>query len=385
MSTSPNTRPGKLVLENGFVLQGELFGAKPESQGGEVVFNTAMSGYQEIITDPSYAGQVVAMTYPLIGNYGINREDDERERVHMRGLIVRELSMLTSGTRNKGGLDAMLEECKVPGIAGVDTRALTRVLREQGAMKGIIVDASVSDEDAIARAKVSEGPSDRDFTRDVTLSESADWSEAYASEFAESSYLKADASIKRLRCAAIDYGAKRNILRCLAQAGFDVRVFPATASAEEILATNPDGIFLSNGPGDPALLTDAIGEVKKLLASKTPLFGICLGHQLMTWALGGRTFKLKFGHHGANHPVRDEDTGRVEITSQNHGFATDPEHLPSDVVITHYNLNDQTISGMKSTALPAFSVQFHPEASPGPHDSLHLFQRFYELASGAKV
>lgn len=370
--------PGRIVLENGFSLDGQLFGATPANSVGEVVFNTAMTGYQEIITDPSYAGQIVVMTYPLIGNYGTNEEDNERERVHMRGLVVRELSAITSNFRSHRPLAELLRISGVAGIQGVDTRALTRVIRDTGAMRGAIASAAESVESVVKRLKASPGLSDIDFVKQVTLAETREWSEGYTSAFAEDTFLK-HAGAKRFKCAAIDYGAKSNILRCLVQAGFDVRVFPCTATADEILATNPDCAFLSNGPGDPAILDYAISTVKGLISAKLPIFGICLGHQLLTWALGGKTFKLKFGHHGANHPVKDLTTDTIEITSQNHGFATDPESLPADVEVTHINLNDQVVSGLRWKNGPVFSVQFHPEASPGPHDSLHLFNRFYQM------
>jgi len=376
-------RAGRIVLENGFSLDGQLFGAMPPAGFagvGEVVFNTAMTGYQEIITDPSYAGQLVLMTYPLIGNYGVNPEDHERERVHMRGLIVRELSRITSNFRASGPLDDMLRKSGVPGIEGVDTRALTRVLRDAGAMKGMICAAGMPVEQAVAHMKAAPSLSDEDFVKQVTLAESAEWRDGYISEFADSEYLATKPG-HRFKCAGIDYGAKANIFRCLIQAGFDVQVFPATVTADEILKSGADCVFLSNGPGDPARLDYAIATVKGLIAKRVPIFGICLGHQLLTWALGGTTFKLKFGHHGANHPVKDLTTGRIEITSQNHGFATDPATLPKDVEVTHINLNDQVISGIRWKSGPAFSVQFHPEASPGPHDSLHLFRRFHEMVT----
>jgi carbamoyl-phosphate synthase small subunit len=400
-------RPGRIVLENGFNLTGSLFGAHPGSpvgapavasgetarldkaalssnlipRVGEVVFNTAMTGYQEIITDPSYAGQVVMMTYPLIGNYGVNAEDSERERVHMRGLVVRERSRITSNFRSSGPLDEMLRRSGVPGIEGVDTRALTRILRDTGAMKGVIADAATPLDHIMAQIHAAPGLSDEDFVKQVTLAESREWTAGYSSKFADAEYLSARPA-REFNCAAIDYGAKANIFRCLVQAGFRVRVYPCDVTADEIMAGKPDCVFLSNGPGDPARLDYAIATVKGLLARRMPIFGICLGHQILTWALGGSTYKLKFGHHGANHPVKDETTGKVEITSQNHGFATDPKTLPATLEVTHINLNDQVISGIRWKNGPAFSVQFHPEASPGPHDSLHLFARFHRMVSG---
>ncbi|MCK6438928.1 MAG: glutamine-hydrolyzing carbamoyl-phosphate synthase small subunit [Planctomycetes bacterium] len=371
-------REGKLILEDGFTVDGELFGAVRDFSTGEVVFNTALTGYQEIITDPSYAGQMVVMTYPLIGNYGVTPEDNERERVHMRGLIVRELSSITSNCRASGPLDEMLRASNVPGIAGVDTRAITRHIRETGAMKGAIVPASADTTKVIEAVRTDPGLVGVDFVKQATLAEASGWTEGYVSDFADSWHLTGSGK-QRYRCAAIDYGAKANILRCLVQAGFDVKVFPATATAKQILADDPECVFLSNGPGDPAVLDYAIDTVKGILKARVPLFGICLGHQLLTHALGGTTYKLKFGHHGANHPVKDLTTGRVEITSQNHGYATDPKALNDNMEITHINLNDDVISGIRWTKGPAYSVQFHPEASPGPHDSLHLFRRFHDM------
>ena len=377
-------REGKLILEDGFEASGQLFGAGNNMLVGEVVFNTAMTGYQEIITDPSYAGQMVVMTYPLIGNYGVTVEDNEREIVYMRGLIVRELSSISSNFRASGPLDELLRNSNVVGLAGVDTRAITRHIRKSGAMKGAIVPLESAKEDVLQQIKSDPGLEGQDFVKQVTLAECSDWTDGYSSEFAEEAHLNSlpDTTYK---CAAIDYGAKSNILRCLVQAGFKVKVFPATATTEEVLADSPDCVFLSNGPGDPAVLDYCVSTVEGLLEKRVPTFGICLGHQLLTRALGGTTYKLKFGHHGANHPVKDLIADRVEITSQNHGYATDPESVPEDVEVTHINLNDQVVSGIRSKSGPAFSVQFHPEASPGPHDSLHLFKRFYEMVESAKI
>lgn len=364
------------MLEDGRAFRGRLFGS--ERKGfGEVVFNTALTGYQEIITDPSYAGQIVTMTATQIGNYGINAEDNECEKAWLGGFVCRELSSIVSNFRSEKTLSEFLREQDVPGIDGLDTRALTLHLRKHGAMRGVIAPA----QDAaalLADVKASPTMEGQDLVKVVSNRPAWDMKAGYESAFAETSVLKP--LTPRLKCAALDYGAKTNILRCLVQTGFDVRVFNATAKAEEILAWGPDAVFLSNGPGDPAALDYAIAEIKKLIARKLPIFGICLGHQLLTWAFGGRTYKLKFGHHAANHPVKELATGLVEITSQNHGFATDPKSLPADVEISHMNINDNTVSGIRHKTLPVFSVQYHPEASPGPHDSLHLFKRFHAMA-----
>ena len=369
--------PGILLLEDGRSFGGRLFGAQRKGFG-EVVFHTALSGYQEIITDPSYAGQIVTMTATQIGNYGINIEDDEADKPWLSGFVCRELSGIVSNFRSQRTLDDYLRACDVPAIDGLDTRALTLHLRKHGAMRGVI--AAPQDAEALlAEVKASPTMEGQDLVKVVSDHEPYDLNTGYDSAFAEDSVL-VGAGGRSLKCAAIDYGAKKNILRCLVQVGFQVRVFSATATADEILAWGPDAIFLSNGPGDPAALDYAIREIKTLIERKLPIFGICLGHQLLTWAMGGKTYKLKFGHHAANHPVMELETGKVEITSQNHGFATDAKGLPKDVLVTHINQNDQTVSGIKHAELPVFSVQYHPEASPGPHDSLHLFKRFYAMA-----
>ena len=367
--------PGILLLEDGRAFRGRLFGALQKGFG-EVVFNTALTGYQEIITDPSYAGQIVTMTATQIGNYGINLEDDEAAKPWLSGFVCRELSGIVSNFRSQRTLDDFLRASGVPAIDGIDTRALTLHLRKHGAMRGVI--ATEQDAETLLKeVKNSPTMEGQDLVKVVSNHEPYDLNTGYDSPFAEDSVLHTAGT--RLKCAAIDYGAKKNILRCLVQVGFDVRVFCATATAEEILEWGPDAVFLSNGPGDPAALDYAIKEIKQLVAKKLPIFGICLGHQLLTWAFGGKTYKLKFGHHAANHPVKELATGMVEITSQNHGFATDPESLPDDVEVTHINQNDGTVSGIKHKTLPVFSVQYHPEASPGPHDSLHLFRRFRQM------
>lgn len=392
--------PGILLLEDGRAFGGRLFGSARKGFG-EVVFNTAMTGYQEIITDPSYAGQIVTMTATQIGNYGINTEDNEWAKPWLSGFVCRELSGIVSNFRSQQSLHDFLYDHDVPAIDGLDTRALTLHLRRNGAMRGVIAPAGDADK-LLAEVKASPTMEGQDLVKVVSTREPWDMTAGYASEFAECTVLggaqnaaglrraqpSRTAALPRLKCAAFDYGAKTNILRCLVQVGFDVRVFNATSTAEEIMAWGPDAVFLSNGPGDPAALGYAIAEIKKLFEARLPVFGICLGHQLLTWAFGGRTYKLKFGHHAANHPVKELATGQVEITSQNHGFATDPESLPPDVEVTHMNINDNTVSGIRHRELPVFGVQYHPEGSPGPHDSLHLFRRFHDMArkaAGAQV
>ena len=369
---------GILLLEDGRAFRGRLFGSLIKGFG-EVVFNTALSGYQEIITDPSYAGQIVTMTATQIGNYGINIEDDEADKPWLSGFVCRELSGIVSNFRSQRTLDDFLKAHDVPAIDGIDTRALTLHLRKHGAMRGVIA-AEQDAEKLLEEVKASPTMEGQDLVKVVSNHEPYDLNSGYDSKFAEDSVLASGGDSRRLKCAAIDYGAKKNILKCLVQAGFQVRVFSATTSAEEVLTWGPDAVFLSNGPGDPAALDYAIKEIKTLIERKLPIFGICLGHQLLTWAMGGKTYKLKFGHHAANHPVKELETGRVEITSQNHGFASDPESLPDDVEVTHENQNDHTVSGLRHKSLPIFCVQYHPEASPGPHDSLHLFRRFYRMA-----
>lgn len=371
---------GVLLLEDGTVFHGRLFGA-PKKGFGEVVFNTALTGYQEVLSDPSYAGQIVVMTSAQVGNYGITPEDNECEKLWLSGFVIRELSGITSSHRSERSLNDFLEASGVAGIDDLDTRALTLHLRQHGAMRGVIAaaqDLKKLRDEVLASPKM-EG---LDLVKEVSCAKAYDFNVGYESEFADKLALPPFAG-RAIRCAAIDYGAKQNILRCLVQAGFKVRVFPARASLEEILAWNPEAAFLSNGPGDPAALPHEISVVKGLIARKLPIFGICLGHQLLTWAMGGKTYKLKFGHHAANHPVKELATGKVEITSQNHGFATDPKSLPSDVEVTHMNINDNTVSGIRHKTLPVFGVQYHPEASPGPHDSLHLFKRFHDMAEAA--
>ncbi|HTY87337.1 MAG TPA: glutamine-hydrolyzing carbamoyl-phosphate synthase small subunit [Candidatus Acidoferrum sp.] len=376
-----------LALEDGSVFHGRGFGARA-SAGGEVCFNTSMTGYQEILTDPSYKGQIVTMTYPLIGNYGVNEVDVESWRPHVAGFAIRELSPVVSNWRADFSLDEYLKKNGIPGIQGVDTRALTKKLRVRGAMNGFISTEDVSAADAVRRAKefVFLGV---DYVREVTHREAFRWDEkdeqsasfklAAGNQTANARQVRQPLPPADIPIVAFDYGMKYNILRRLRQHGFRTQVLPATASAAEALRHQPAGIFLSNGPGDPAALDYLVREVKILVDSGVPVFGICLGHQILGMAFGGKTFKLKFGHRGANQPVKDLESGRVEITSQNHGFAVDAKSLPSDVAVNRINLNDQTVEGMRHKTRPVFCVQYHPEASPGPHDSTPLFAEFRAL------
>jgi carbamoyl-phosphate synthase small subunit len=379
-----------LALEDGTVFRGESFGAEG-SVCGEVCFNTSMTGYQEILTDPSYKGQIVALTYPEIGNYGVNQEDVESYQPHVSGFIVRELSPIASNYRSRGTLENYLQTHGIPGIKGLDTRALTKKLRVTGSMKGFLSTQPLSDEEAVARARAWPGLVGMDYVKDVTCSkpyrwdpegkQPATWVDSYQEQ--KNPQLTAMPELA-YKIVAYDFGIKYNILRRLREQGFDVTVVPATTPASEVLAMRPDGVFLSNGPGDPAALDYAHRAVSEIIG-KTPLFGICLGHQVMGHALGGSTFKLKFGHRGGNQPVQDLQTGKVSITSQNHGFAVDLNSLDSSQVeLTHVNLNDGTCEGLRHRSHPAFSVQYHPEAAPGPHDANYFFREFRNVVERFK-
>jgi carbamoyl-phosphate synthase small subunit len=374
-----------LALEDGSVFRGQGFGAQAQACG-EVCFNTAMTGYQEILTDPSYKGQIVTMTYPLIGNYGVNPADVESWQPHVAGFAIRELSPVTSNWRARESLGDYLERNGIPGIQGIDTRALTKKLRVRGALNGFISTRDISEQEAVARAKSWPGLVGVDYVKSVTHPKSFLWDETDGQSEVFELARGPDNIVGRkplppadIPIVAFDYGMKYNILRRLRQHGFKVRVAPATTTAAEVLAWKPAGIFLSNGPGDPAVLDYAIKAVGELVHSGTPIFGICLGHQILGQAFGGKTFKLKFGHRGANQPVKNLANGKVEITSQNHGFAVDPATLPKDVVVDRINLNDQTVEGMRHKSKPIFCVQYHPEASPGPHDSTPLFAEFRQM------
>ncbi len=364
-----------LALENGVWYRGESVGAEGEGCG-EVVFNTSMTGYQEVLTDPSYAGQIVAMTCPEIGNYGIAPGDVESRAPHVAGFVMREVSPVASNWRAAGTLREYLAAHGIVAISDIDTRALTRLLRSAGVMRGVIATGAAEPADLVERARRAPLMEGADLVRGVTCEAPFEWrGEPSPGEFLVPPERTAG---RPLRVAAYDFGMKWNILRRFTAYGCDVDVFPATAPAADLLAIEPDGIFLSNGPGDPAALDYAVASARKLVASDRPVFGICLGHQVLALAMGGRTFKLKFGHRGANHPVKQLDTGQVEITSQNHGFAVDPDSLPSDVRVTHLNLYDGTVEGLRHTSRPVFCVQYHPEASPGPHDADYLFRLFLD-------
>jgi carbamoyl-phosphate synthase small subunit len=374
-----------LALEDGSLFHGTGFGARA-SACGEVCFNTSMTGYQEILTDPSYKGQIVTMTYPLIGNYGVNRQDVESWQPHVAGFVIRELSPVVSNWRAESSLSDYLEQNGIPGIQGIDTRALTRKLRVRGALNGFISTEGISDAEALKRARAWPGLIGVDYVKEVTHKQAFAWDQndeqsgnfnlAHGSGSAGVQGGRDPLPPADIPIVAYDYGMKYNILRRLRQHGFKVQVLPATATAAEVLQHKPAGIFLSNGPGDPSALGYAVQAVSDLMKTGVPIFGICLGHQILGQAFGGKTFKLKFGHRGANQPVKDLESGKVEITSQNHGFAVDPATLPADVVVDRINLNDQTVEGMRHKTKPVFCVQYHPEASPGPHDSTGLFARF---------
>ena len=377
------TRPGKLALADGTVYSGQAFGA-PGEVYGEVVFNTSMTGYQEILTDPSYCGQIVTMTYPLIGNYGINTEDVESGGLSLRGFLVREPCEYPSNFRSSTSLDDYLAKAGIIGLQGIDTRALVRRIRIHGAMTGVLTTEDMDDASLIAKAQASPELSGKDLVQEVIPDAAHDWEQGLDPLVTEPitpglrvSTVEPGENADGPHVVAIDYGMKWNIPRHLRHMGCRVSVVPGTASAAEILAKNPDGIFLSNGPGDPRPLSYAIETIRELIPQK-PTFGICLGQQLLGLACGGEIFKLKFGHRGANQPVLNKESGQVEITTQNHGFALGPDSLPDDVEVTHINLNDQTVEGIQHKEHSAFGVQYHPEASAGPHDSHYLFGKFYE-------
>ncbi|MCD8491497.1 MAG: glutamine-hydrolyzing carbamoyl-phosphate synthase small subunit [Geovibrio sp.] len=368
-----------LVLEDGTVFEGKSFGADGTSEG-EVVFNTSITGYQEILTDPSYYGQMVAMTYPLIGNYGVNEEDFEADRPYLSAFIVKEHSRVHSNYRANGSLGDFLKKHGVIGIEGIDTRKLVRHIRERGSMNAVI---STQTEDIEALRKQAAGIQTivgRDLVKEVTCKKSYEWTQT--SWQLGTGY--GNVENPKYHIAAIDFGIKRNILRNMADLGCKVTVVPAAATVEEIDALKPDGVFLSNGPGDPEAVTYGI-ELTRQLIGKYPMFGICLGNQILGLALGGRTYKLKFGHHGGNQPVMDNETGKVEITAQNHCFAVDIESLGDQVEVTHMNLNDKTVEGLKHKKYPIFAVQYHPENGPGPHDATYLFKRFVDMIEESKA
>jgi carbamoyl-phosphate synthase small subunit len=387
-----NSQTAILALEDGRCFQGRALGA-PVEKTGEVIFNTSLSGYQEILTDPSYCGQIVVLTNPEIGNYGLNRLDEESRQPFIEGLVVREHSLVASNWRSEWVLGDYLKEHGVPGVSEIDTRALVRHLRDRGSMRAVISSLDLDPGSLVKKARQAPSMVGQDLAQIVTCRKQYDWNQHSTDIFAvkagTSSFcgsagpsvsMQAEPS-RRFRVVAYDFGIKYSILRKLADAGCDVIVVPAQTSAEDTLTLRPDGIFLSNGPGDPEPVTYAVGAIRKLLGRK-PVFGICLGHQLIGLALGGKTYKLKFGHHGGNQPVKNLVTGKVEITAQNHGFAVDPDSLKENhVEITHLNLNDHTCEGLRHKSLPVFSVQYHPEASPGPHDASYLFNDFIKLMS----
>jgi carbamoyl-phosphate synthase small subunit len=362
-------KPALLVLEDGRSFRGRSWGAEGECCG-EMVFNTSMSGYQEVLTDPSYAGQVVCMTYPLIGNYGVNRADEESARPWVEGFVVREASSVASSWRSEETLDAYLRRWRVPAIEHVDTRALVRHIRDKGAMRACLSSVDLDERSLLEKARASAPMENRELASVVTT---------------ERPYEVAAVGEERFHVVCYDFGVKRNSLNELAREGCRVTVVPASTPAAEVLAMRPDGVYLSNGPGDPASMTEVVEEIRRLVSEGVPTFGICFGHQLLGRAFGGTTYKLRFGHRGGNQPVKDLGTGRVEITSHNHGFAVEAESLPAEVEVTHVNLNDRCVEGMRHRTLPVISVQYHPEAAPGPHDAEHHFRRFIELMSTSAV
>jgi carbamoyl-phosphate synthase small subunit len=374
-------KPARLALEDGTVLVGGGFGADADSIG-ELVFNTSMTGYQEILTDPSYRGQTVLLTQPHIGNYGVNSEDEESAKLWLSGLVVREVCERASNFRSGTELDAYLGQHGVPGIDGIDTRMLTRRIRDGGEMR-VLITRDMQTPDAQLVERVRKGPhvADVDHVLQVTTKETYAWRQGHVSPFSTPTPTP-NGDGRRRHVVAYDFGAKRNILRSLVAHGLDVTVVPAATPAEAVLELQPDGVFLSNGPGDPAVCRYAIAAAK-VLVQRVPVFGICLGHQILGHVFGGKTYKMKFGHHGGNQPVMDLTTEKVEITAQNHSYAVDARSLPDSVRVTHLNLNDKTVEGLQHVELPVFSVQYHPEAAPGPHDALYLFQRFVDRIAQA--
>ena len=361
--TNSNRNSALLALEDGRIFRGRSWAAAGESVG-EMVFNTSMTGYQEVLTDPSYAGQIVCMTYPLIGNYGVNSEDEESDRPWVEGFVVREAARMASSWRAQETLDAYLKRWNIVAIEGIDTRALVRHIRDKGAMRACISTTDLDEESLINKARQSPAMENRELASVVTTKQP---------------YEVASAGDERFHVVCYDFGVKRNSLRELSRRGCRITVMPASASAAEVVALNPDGVFLSNGPGDPASMNREVEQIQQLIKSRVPTFGICFGHQLLGRAFGGKTFKLVFGHRGGNQPVKDLQEGGVEITSHNHGFAVLADSLPAEVEVTHINLNDRCVEGMRHKTLPIISVQYHPEAAPGPHDAEHHFTRFIEL------
>lgn len=357
-----------LVLEDGRTFRGLSFGAEGETFG-EMVFNTSMTGYQEILTDPSYAGQLVCMTYPLIGNYGVNEEDTESRKPWAEGFVVKEVSRIASNWRASETLDSYLKRHKIVGIEKIDTRALVRHIRDKGAMRAVISTVDLDENSLLEKVKNSPEMTNRELASAVTIEQSFDYPAENEAKY---------------HVVAYDFGVKTNSLREFAKFGCRLTVVPQNTPADEVLALNPDGIFLSNGPGDPATMKSVVAEIKKLTEKNVPMFGICLGHQILGQVFGGKTYKLKFGHRGGNQPIKNLATGKIEITSHNHGFAVDAKSLPANVEVSHINLNDQTVAGLKHKTLPIFSVQYHPESAPGPHDSEYLFQDFIELMENSK-
>src|ERR671921_454383 len=367
--TDGKRRRALLVLEDGRAFRGRAWGAEGE-RCGEMVFNTSMSGYQEVLTDPSYAGQIVCMTYPLIGNYGVNPSDSESARPWVEGFVVREASAVASSWRSEETLDAYLKRWNVPAVERVDTRALVRHIRDKGAMRACLSSVDLDERSLLEKARASAPMENRELASVVTTAEA---------------YRIPARGAERFHVVCYDFGVKRNSLNELARLGCRVTVVPAATPAREVVAMRPDGVYLSNGPGDPASMTDVVAEIRSLVGEGVPTFGICFGHQLLGRAFGGETYKLRFGHRGGNQPVKDISTGHVEITSHNHGFAVRADSLPPEVEVTHLNLNDDCVEGLRHKSLPVISVQYHPEAAPGPHDAEHHFRRFVELMERERV